>query len=178
MSSSDSDTPPPPRRRDRRPREPEPYDSYDEYYPPRRPRDGRHRPHDYGQRRRDDRSKDRGYAAGYGSDNRHNRPPRHLRDDTRDRRDRPRDDWDRRDRRRDDRYDGMFNDHDRGRDRRGRYDDDRYGPSSRSRGKSVGGQPRWQKEAIDMFKQYALPIIKTEGSKYISKQMAGIMSKR
>lgn len=116
------------------------------------------------------------------SDDRHNRP----RNDDRDRRDRPRDDRDRRDRdsnRRDDRYDDMFNSRRSDprryddRDRRDRYDDrDR----NRSGGKAVGkpGQPEWQRQAMTMFKEYALPVIKKEGQKYIARQMSGMGSKR
>lgn len=182
-TSSESDTPPRPRRSGRRdeprrdeprreePRREEPrrdrrrehdsYDSYDEHYPPRRPRDDKR-------------------SGGYVSDDRHNRP----RDD-RDRRDRPRDDRDRRDRdrgdRRDDRYDDMFNSSSRrdprrdDRDRRDRYDD-----RNRSGGRAVGkpGQPEWQRQAMTMFKEYALPVIKKEGQKYIARQMGGMGSKR
>jgi hypothetical protein len=117
------------------------------------------------------------------SDNRHNRP----RNDDRDRRDRPRDDRDRRDRNRDDRYDDMFNsrrdsrrDPRDDRDRRDRYDDDRYRDRPRSGGRAVGkpGQPEWQRQAMTMFKEYAMPIIKKEGQKYIAKQMGGFGSKR
>ena len=152
------------------------YDSYDEHYPPRRPREG-------GRRDRD------GYKSeGYKSDKR----PRDSYDD-RDRRDRPRDDRDRRDRdrdrdrprdsRRDDRYDGLFEkprrDRYDDRGRKDRYDDDRYGDRSRSGGKSLGkSQPQWQKEALNMFKEYAVPIIKAEGGKFIAKQMAGGSKRR
>jgi hypothetical protein len=31
---------------------------------------------------------------------------------------------------------------------------------------------------MNMFKQYALPIIKKEGTKYLHKQVGGLMSKR
>jgi hypothetical protein len=49
----------------------------------------------------------------------------------------------------------------------------------RRRGKSVGrGEPEWQKQAVHLFKEYALPVIKAEGGKYLSKQAAGFMSKR
>jgi hypothetical protein len=156
-------------RRDRR-RERDSYDSYDEHYPPRRPREDKYKD-------TKDKPRDRG---GYVSDDRHNRP----RYDDRDRRDRPRDDRDRRDRPRDDRYDDMFNSPGRSsrrdpRDRRDRYDDDRH-RDSRSGGRAVGkpGQPEWQRQAMTMFKEYAMPIIKKEGQKYIAKQMGGMGSKR
>jgi len=80
--------------------------------------------------------------------------------------------------RRDSRYD------DRGdRDRRGRHDDDdRYGDRRKS-GRDVGkpgkpGQPEWQRQAMGMFKDYALPIIKKEGAKYVQKQMANGFGRR
>lgn len=72
----------------------------------------------------------------------------------------------RRDSRRDPRYD------DRG--GRDRYDDRRGG--GRAMGKP--GQPEWQRQAMGMFKDYALPIIKKEGQKYIAKQMSGFGQKR
>lgn len=72
----------------------------------------------------------------------------------------------RRDPRRDPRYD------DRG--ARDRYDDRRGG--GRAMGKP--GQPEWQRQAMGMFKDYALPIIKKEGQKYIAKQMSGFGQKR
>lgn len=70
----------------------------------------------------------------------------------------------RRDSRRDPRYD------DRDRRDRDRYDARRGG------GRAVGkpGQPEWQRQAMGMFKEYALPIIKKEGQKYIAKQMGGL----
>jgi len=40
------------------------------------------------------------------------------------------------------------------------------------------GQPEWQRQAMGMFKDYALPIIKKEGQKYIAKQMSGFGQKR
>ena len=78
----------------------------------------------------------------------------------------------RRDSRRDPRHDE--------RDRRDRYDDDRYRDRPRSSGRAVGkpGQPEWQRQAMSMFKEYALPVIKKEGTKYIAKQMGGFGSKR
>ncbi|CAN9241415.1 unnamed protein product [Alternaria alternata] len=187
---SESDSPPPPRRsqRDDRPRDDRPrrsrredtYDSYDEHYPPRRPKDD-------GRRERD------GYKSeGYKSDRR--RKDRDPYYDDRDRRDRPRDDRrrrDGRDDRYDDRYDDMFNTKprrdsrydDRDRDRRGRYDDDRYDDRRRSGRGDVGkpgkpGQPEWQRQAMGMFKDYALPIIKKEGAKYVQKQMANGFGRR
>jgi hypothetical protein len=79
--------------------------------------------------------------------------------------------------RRDSRYD------DRDRDRRGRYDDDRYDDRRRSGRGDVGkpgkpGQPEWQRQAMGMFKDYALPIIKKEGAKYVQKQMANGFGRR
>jgi hypothetical protein len=61
----------------------------------------------------------------------------------------------------------------RDRDPRDRRDprDDRGGRGGRAVGKP--GQPEWQRQAMTMFKEYALPVIKKEGSKYIAKQMAG-----
>jgi hypothetical protein len=81
-----------------------------------------------------------------------------------------------RDSRRDPRRDPRRDD----RDRRGRHSDDEYGRDvGRRRGKSVGrGEPEWQKQAVHLFKEYALPVIKAEGGKYLSKQAAGFMSKR
>lgn len=80
----------------------------------------------------------------------------------------------------------MFRDKDRrdrydDRDRRERYrDDDRYGDRRRGGERSVGkpGQPAWQREAMSMFKEYAVPLIKAEGGKFISKQLAGYAKKR
>lgn len=40
------------------------------------------------------------------------------------------------------------------------------------------GQPEWQRQAMSMFKEYALPVIKKEGTKYIAKQMGGFGGKR
>jgi hypothetical protein len=106
------------------------------------------------------------------SDDRYNRPPRDAYD-TRDRRDRPRDDRDRRERHRDDRYDDMFD------TRRGSRRDPRDDRDKRDRrrdDKEVGkpGQPEWQRQALGMFKTYAMPIIAKEGKKYIAKQMGGL----
>jgi hypothetical protein len=72
------------------------------------------------------------------------------------------------DKRRDSRYD------DKPRDRRGHYDDyeDRYGDRRRSGRDSKAKQPEWQRQALGMFKEYALPIIKKEGTKYMQKQMS------
>lgn len=74
---------------------------------------------------------------------------------------------------RDPRYD------DRPRDRRGYYDgyDDRYGDRRRS-GRDSKIKPEWQRQALGMFKDYALPIIKKEGAKYVQKQMANGFGKR
>ncbi|CAI6334916.1 unnamed protein product [Periconia digitata] len=36
----------------------------------------------------------------------------------------------------------------------------------------------WQKEAKDMFKEYAVPVIKAEGGKYISKQIGNFIAKK
>jgi len=36
------------------------------------------------------------------------------------------------------------------------------------------GQPEWQRQALAMFKDYAIPIIKKEGVKYVQKQMMGM----
>jgi hypothetical protein len=79
---------------------------------------------------------------------------------------------DSRDSRRDPRHDD--------RDRRDRYrDDDRYGRSkSGSRAAGKPGQPEWQRQALGMFKEYAMPLLKKEGQKYIQKQMGGFGSKR
>jgi hypothetical protein len=35
-----------------------------------------------------------------------------------------------------------------------------------------------QRQAMTMFKEYALPVIKKEGQKYIARQMGGMGSKR
>jgi hypothetical protein len=179
-SDSGSDAPPSkPPRRSHTQRERRQYDEPEQYPPPRR--------------QPDDRRRDREY--GYASDNRHNRPRRDPYDD-RDRRDRHRDDRDRdrggsdrrdrggsdrRDRHRDNRYDDMFRDSRRNdRDRRARHSDDEYGRDvGRRRERSVRrGEPEWQKQAVHLFKEYALPVIKAEGGKYLSKQAAGFMSKR
>jgi hypothetical protein len=58
------------------------------------------------------------------------------------------------------------------RDRRDRYEDDKRRSGS-SRAAAKPGQPEWQRQAMTMFKDYALPIIKKEGTKYIAKQMGG-----
>jgi len=81
--------------------------------------------------------------------------------------------------RRDSRYDDP-----RGK-RSSRYDDedDRHGDRRRGGGRDSGrggkpGQPEWQRQAMGMFKDYALPIIKKEGAKYVQKQMAGGFGRR
>jgi hypothetical protein len=75
----------------------------------------------------------------------------------------------------------MFNSRDGGsrrdrdpRDRRDRHDD-RGGRGDRGGSRAMGkpGQPEWQRQAMTMFKEYALPVIKKEGQKYIAKQIAG-----
>lgn len=120
------------------------------------------------------------------SDDRHNRPRRQP----------DYNDYDRRPKYRDDRYDryddmpreprsrrheGRYDKYDRpesGGYRRDRYDDDRRYRDSHKRGRSVGAKADWQKEGLDLFKQYALPVIKAQGGKYIAKQLAGFASKQ
>jgi hypothetical protein len=38
--------------------------------------------------------------------------------------------------------------------------------------------PVWQREALGMFKEYAVPLIKAEGGKFVAKQMGNYMKKR
>ncbi|PVH94241.1 hypothetical protein DM02DRAFT_198360 [Periconia macrospinosa] len=161
--SSESDSPPPRRRRSEHRRDPRPRGREDWY----NDRDDRALP------RRRDRD-----AGGYISDDRHNRPRRYSEYA----------DQDRRPKYRDDRYDDMFpeprsrryddrNDKYDGR-RRDRYDDDRRYRDPPRRGRSVGAKYDWQKEGLNLFRQYALPVIKAEGGKYIAKQLAGFTSKQ
>lgn len=77
------------------------------------------------------------------------------------------------------RRDTRYDDRPPPRDRRGYYDDyeDRYGDRRRSTRDSKA-KPEWQKQALGMFKDYALPIIKKEGAKYVQKQMANGFGKR
>ena len=210
-SESDSDIPPakPPRRsntqRDRRPRDRDYYDSYEEH--PRRDdrkRDNRgyvsddrhnrprrdHDDRDRRDRRRDDRDRSRDRSRGDRYDDR-DRRDRDSRRDDRDRRDRHRDD--RRDDRKDDRkkstpYDALFSllaksgsggsgSRRDDRDRRDRYDDRDYDRRDRDRDGNPG-QPEWQKQALGMFTTYALPIIKKEGTKYLHKQAGNLMAKK
>lgn len=49
--------------------------------------------------------------------------------------------------------------------------DRQRGERSRSDSKS-----KWQEEAKNMFKQYAVPVIKAEGGKYISRQLGNLIS--
>ncbi|KAF2795241.1 hypothetical protein K505DRAFT_374074 [Melanomma pulvis-pyrius CBS 109.77] len=164
---SDDESPPPrPRRREPRPEpppEPRPErrqeprvsprprprrDDYEDDYPPPRRAATAPRP-----RREED----------YYSDNRHDRPRRDPYDDDRARRDRRRDDRPRRDpygderapRRRDDRYDGL--------------------EPRRSKSKK---DAQWQQQALGMFKQYAVPVIKSEGTKFVTKQLGEFMAKQ
>lgn len=163
------------RDRDRRNREHDSYDSYDEHYPPRRHREDNRAPRDG--------YKSEGYKSdGYKFDHRRKDPH-----DDRSRNPSRRGDRDRRNRdrdgHRDDRYDDMFLSSRRdGRDKRDRYhEDDRYrnGDRRRSDGRALAksGQPEWQRQAMAMFKDYAIPIIKKEGVKYVQKQMMN-MGKR
>ncbi|KAF1963229.1 hypothetical protein CC80DRAFT_486635 [Byssothecium circinans] len=56
-------------------------------------------------------------------------------------------------------------------DRRDYYRDSRGG------GRNVAKYD-WQREAISMFKEYALPAIKAQGGKYLSKQLSSFASKK
>jgi len=38
-------------------------------------------------------------------------------------------------------------------------------------------ESRWQREAKDMFYKHALPVIKIEGAKYLTKQFGTFLSK-
>ncbi|KAF2638769.1 hypothetical protein P280DRAFT_508535 [Massarina eburnea CBS 473.64] len=165
-SLSTSPSPPPRYRTPRSPRLspqkpiPGPADTYNDYYAP---------------RRRHAREED------YYSDNRHNRP-----------------------RRREEFYDPVartrnqappldhrvYRDHRDHRDHRGhrehrekrpeteraRYDErrDRRAP----RPKPERKESKWQKEAKDMFVEYAVPVIKAEGGKYISKQIGNLITRK
>jgi len=37
---------------------------------------------------------------------------------------------------------------------------------------------KWQKEAKNLFMQYAVPVIKAEGGKFVSKQLGGMLAKQ
>jgi hypothetical protein len=155
--SDDDDESPPPRRERRRSPRPAPrprrhYDSDDESPPPPRRERERDRP-----RRRDPdpREYDDMFDK-YGRDRRYAERP--------------------------DKYGGYYSDNRHDRPPRA-YPDDRYRDRSRDgyRDRKRPGPPtrkesKWQKEAADMFKQYALPVIKAEGGKYISKQLGGFMA--
>lgn len=79
------------------------------------------------------------------------------------------------------------------RDRRREYDDYEHGPPPRDSRRDYYDdraprreRPRaperksskWQKEAKDLFMTYALPVIKTEGGKFLSKQVGGMLAKQ
>jgi hypothetical protein len=36
----------------------------------------------------------------------------------------------------------------------------------------------WQKEAKEMFKEYAVPVIKAEGGKYMARQIGNLIAKQ
>lgn len=96
----------------------------------------------------------------YFSDNRHNRPRRDPHDDGYD-------------------YvvpkDRRRGGHDRERERElDRKEHRRQPPPSKPERK----ESKWQKEAKDMFKEYAVPVIKAEGGKYISKQIGALIAKQ
>jgi hypothetical protein len=65
-----------------------------------------------------------------------------------------------------------------------RRDRDRYGDRDRDmdrRDRPAGSQKsksRWEKEAKDIFMTYALPVIKKEGAKYMTRQLGNFASKR
>lgn len=172
---SDSDDESPPPRRERR-RSPKPtarprrhYDSDDSSPPPPRRHRDRERDRDYGRdrpRRRDPDPRDYdNMFDDYGRDRRRGERPDKY-----------------------DKYAGYYSDnrHDRARHRS--YPDDPYGRDDRYRERDPYGrdkrrpgpggrkESKWQQEAASMFKQYALPVIKAEGGKYISKQLGGFMA--
>ena len=148
--SSASPSPPPRNRRHRSPIE----------HPQRRapdPRDPRD-PHDeyFAPRRRRAREED------YYSDNRHNRPRRdayHGRPRQSRYREPPRD------------YQPPRDHHER---RERPRDDERR--LERPRPERRGS--KWQREAKDMFVEYAVPVIKAEGGKYLSKQIGNFIAKK
>ncbi|KAF2192367.1 hypothetical protein K469DRAFT_310400 [Zopfia rhizophila CBS 207.26] len=151
---SEDESPPPPRRHHRR--EPRPRD-YDDGSPlPRRHRRQEPRPRDYGDydeypppRR------DLNYGRGGGRQN-----DGHFSENRYDKR----------------RLDPYFDDYKSERDR---YRDDRLERSRKAaKPKDKRKEKRWQKEALGMFKDYAVPIIKAEGRKYISKEIGNFISRQ
>jgi len=97
------------------------------------------------------RPRDDGYYSDYRHDKRRPDPYR----DERDKRDRYRDERNRDDRYRDDRRDDYQK---------------RSGPPEKK-------ESKWQREAKDMFVKHAVPVIKAEGSKFITKQIGNFLAK-
>ncbi|KAF2731944.1 hypothetical protein EJ04DRAFT_359586 [Polyplosphaeria fusca] len=89
-------------------------------------------------------------------------------------------------------YEGYYSDNRDNRARPGRYADERYmtdrsredryrdrdgHPRDRRRpGAPVRKESKWQKEATDAFKTYALPVIKAEGGKFVTKQLGAFLA--
>ncbi|KAF2002097.1 hypothetical protein P154DRAFT_574411 [Amniculicola lignicola CBS 123094] len=193
-TSEDERSPSPPRRRrtereakredpPRRPRHKDYDDFSDRDEPPRRPRQKEYSDVEEEPRRPRARPKPRDYdgLADEYEQQRRRPPPRDdgYYSDSREYRQKPRARYP------DDRDDRYMRDRDRDRDRDyrrgGDRDRDRGYASGRETGRPGGGLMRsdskWQKEAKDLFMTYALPVIKKEGGKYMTKQLGAFIAK-